>query len=91
MLVSRKEISIECVENADGFPGVVIYDDKTFPIPSQQDVIEWHASGSYSSVRPFQIAHDDNEDPATLDWDPPETDSNLPPSLQEEEEVKRMT
>lgn len=26
------QISTECVENADGFPGVVVYDDKTFPI-----------------------------------------------------------
>ncbi|KAA8583121.1 hypothetical protein FQN60_015667 [Etheostoma spectabile] len=56
-----------------------------------KDVIERHASGSYSSVQPFQIAHDDTEDPATLDRDPPETDSNPRHSLQEEEEAKRMT
>ncbi|KAM6906143.1 uncharacterized protein PEZ65_017439 [Lycodopsis pacificus] len=88
--VSRKEISIECVVNADGVPGVVVYGDRTFAISSEQDtVVERTASGDglgpYSSVRPFQVAHYENEDPAAQDLAPIWTDSISPASLQEEE------
>ncbi|KAE8286929.1 hypothetical protein D5F01_LYC14885 [Larimichthys crocea] len=72
-------ISNECVDNASGSGGVIVYDDKTFPISSQQNARERTASdvgqGSYSSVRPFQPDYDENEDTA-VEWDPPETDSN---------------
>lgn len=30
------QMSIQCVDNADGLPGVVVFDDKTFPISFQQ-------------------------------------------------------
>lgn len=30
------QISVECVDNALGIPGVIVYDDVTFPISSQQ-------------------------------------------------------
>lgn len=30
------QMSIECVDNADGLLGVVVFDDKTFPISFQQ-------------------------------------------------------
>lgn len=32
------QLSIQCVENADGCPGVIIYGDETFPITSSQQV-----------------------------------------------------
>lgn len=32
------QLSIQCVENADGCPGVIVYGDETFPIISPQQV-----------------------------------------------------
>lgn len=78
------QISIECVDNASGSGGVIVYDNKTVPFSSQQDARGWTAS-DYSSVQPFQSDHDENEDIA-VDCEPAETDSNSLASLQEEEE-----
>lgn len=76
------------MDNADGFPGVVVYGDTTFTISSQQDA-EWTASdegqGPYSSVQPFQFTNYESEE-APVGGDPPETVRNSLPIQGEEEE-----
>ncbi|KAK5853056.1 hypothetical protein PBY51_006878 [Eleginops maclovinus] len=62
--ISRKKLPIQCVDNVDGFPRVIIYGDETFPFSHQQDTAQqpFPGDGPYSSVQPFQSDHYENGD-----------------------------
>ncbi|CAB1450167.1 unnamed protein product [Pleuronectes platessa] len=81
-------ISIECVDNAAGCPGVVIYDDETFPISSDQDATHETASGDGqgpgSSVTVFQLDCYAGEDYIVTLEDPPEIVTDSDASLEDE-------
>ncbi|KAF0023463.1 hypothetical protein F2P81_024093 [Scophthalmus maximus] len=82
------QTSIECVNNADGYPGVVVYDNETLPISSHhgaaQAVGHGDGPGPHSSVVVFQSARDeDNEDSTTL-WASPQTFRDSNGSLEDE-------
>ncbi|CAJ1078216.1 hypothetical protein PFLUV_G00212480 [Xyrichtys novacula] len=66
-------LSTECVDSAEGYPGVIVYDDLTFPISPPQSASD-DEEGPYSSVRPFQTTSDDGDEEG---WDLPETDGAL--------------
>ncbi|KAI9544250.1 hypothetical protein NQZ68_005300 [Dissostichus eleginoides] len=72
----KTKVPIQCVVNAEGFPRLIVYGDKTFHY-YQQDAVQQHASerGPYSSVRPFQPDRYENEDAAGAGLD---EEQNLP-------------
>ncbi|KAK9531656.1 hypothetical protein VZT92_011066 [Zoarces viviparus] len=70
--VNGLPISIECVDNAEGFPRVIIYGDETFVISYQQGAAFGAGHGANSSVRPFQSPHHEDEETA-MEWDPPDS------------------
>ncbi|KAF7650811.1 hypothetical protein LDENG_00120220 [Lucifuga dentata] len=73
-----KEISIECVDDVHGFPGVIVYEDTTISISVQQSVgaASCHGQVLRSSVRPFQFQCCGNED-TTMEIDPPASNVTL--------------
>lgn len=66
------------MDNADGFCGVIVYGNQTFPVPSPRGAIGWtlfgDGQGPYSSsVRPFQPVSSNDGDVEDTDLDPPQT------------------
>ncbi|KAK2856319.1 hypothetical protein Q5P01_005054 [Channa striata] len=40
MKENPRSLPIQCVDNAEGYPAVVVFDDETYPISSPQDAID---------------------------------------------------
>ncbi|CAJ1078215.1 hypothetical protein EPR50_G00187360 [Xyrichtys novacula] len=67
---SKISFSTECVDDIDGFQGVIVYDDLTFLLSPPQEAEEGYASGEEqdhnSSVQTFNCANDEHEETDTL-------------------------